>query len=415
MTVQAPRRDASAERAVTVVIAEDDAAMRMALCALIGDEPTLDLVGAGGDADDAVRLAAEHRPQVCVVDVTMPGGGGARAARGVLRCSPGTTVLALSGRDDRAAVVEMLRAGASGYLVKGNDGRELVDAIHTAARGERALSRQVADSVICELSDHLVRQDEVDRAARAKRARIDHVLARGLFTMVFQPIVDLDQGRVVLFEALARFTTEPARHPETWLAEAAETGRLVDLELALAGAALAQLHLLPADVGMTVNVSPATALSGELPGLLPPEAPGRVVVEITEHAPVEDYDALALQLEALRARGVKVAIDDAGAGFASLRHILRLSPHVIKTDMALTRNVERQGPERALARALVSFANEIDAVVVAEGIETQAELDALIGLGVRFGQGFRLGRPAPIRQCLRELGALSSRAQVARR
>ena len=403
MTVQTPRRPASAERAVTVVIAEDDAAMRMALCALIGDEPTLELVGAGGDADDAVRLAAEHRPQVCVVDVTMPGGGGPRAARGILRRSPGTTVLALSGRDDREAVVEMLRAGASGYLVKGNDGRELVDAIHKAACGQRALSKQVADSVIGELTDHLARQDEADRAARAQHARIEHVLARRLFTMVFQPIVDLEHGRVVLFEALARFTTEPARHPETWLAEAAEAGRLADLELALAGAALAQLHLLPDDVGMTVNVSPETAMCGELLALLPPEAPGRVVVEITEHAPVDDYDALALQLQALRARGVRVAIDDAGAGFASLRHILRLSPHVIKTDMALTRNVERQSPERALARALVSFANEIDAAVVAEGIETQAELDALTGLGVRFGQGYRLGRPAPIRQWLREL------------
>ncbi len=121
-----------------------------------------------------------------------------------------------------------------------------------------------------------------------------------------------------------------------------------------------------------------------------------MVVEITEHEPVDDYDELARALERLRARGARIAIDDAGAGFASLRHTLQLEPDVIKLDISLTRRIDRERGKRALAKALISFAQEMGVDIVAEGIETEAELHTLLELGARYGQGFFLARPGPL-------------------
>jgi EAL domain-containing protein (putative c-di-GMP-specific phosphodiesterase class I) len=120
------------------------------------------------------------------------------------------------------------------------------------------------------------------------------------------------------------------------------------------------------------------------------------VLELTEHASVGNYGRLADALDPLRVRGVRVAVDDAGAGFASFRHILNLNPDIIKLDMALTRGIQADPVRRALASALVTFARELHAVIVAEGIETEAELKALRSLGVGYGQGFFLARPGSL-------------------
>jgi EAL domain-containing protein (putative c-di-GMP-specific phosphodiesterase class I) len=126
----------------------------------------------------------------------------------------------------------------------------------------------------------------------------------------------------------------------------------------------------------------------------------RIVLEITEHAPVEDYGDLERALAPLREGGLTVAIDDAGAGFASLRHILRLRPDIIKVDKTLTQGIEFDSSKRALARALITFARDIGAEIVAEGIETSSEQAALHALGVRYGQGYHIGRPAPLADAL---------------
>ena len=119
-----------------------------------------------------------------------------------------------------------------------------------------------------------------------------------------------------------------------------------------------------------------------------------LVIEVTEHAQVDDYPAFAQALSPLRALGVRLAIDDAGAGFASLRHILLLQPSLIKLDLSLVRGLDSSVPQQALALALTTFAHSINAQVVAEGIETEAELQALLSLGVDCGQGYLLGRPS---------------------
>jgi EAL domain-containing protein (putative c-di-GMP-specific phosphodiesterase class I) len=159
--------------------------------------------------------------------------------------------------------------------------------------------------------------------------------------------------------------------------------------------ALSRLRDLPRDAYLSLNCSHRAAMSGELLDAFGSDA-HRIVVEITEHEPVEDYDRLTSALERLRAAGVRIAIDDAGAGYASLRHTLRLLPDIVKIDIGIVRDVDRDRGKRALASALARFAAEMDIAVVAEGIETQAELDALLALGVEVGQGFHLAEPGPI-------------------
>jgi len=144
------------------------------------------------------------------------------------------------------------------------------------------------------------------------------------------------------------------------------------------------------------------------------ELPGhRLVLEITEHATVEDYDALRAALRPLRGRGVSVAIDDAGAGYSSLRHILALEPDLIKLDMSLTRNICLDPARKALAAALISFARETGSRIIAEGVETAAELATLQSLGVEKAQGYFLGRPMALNAALRLFRARSVTENVA--
>ena len=146
---------------------------------------------------------------------------------------------------------------------------------------------------------------------------------------------------------------------------------------------------------LSLNASPESLLAPELVELLAPVAGSRLALELTEHAPVADYAALEAALAGLRARGVQLMIDDAGAGFASLRHVLGLHPDAIKLDLSLTRDIDSDPVRRALAASLVAFAREIGTTIVAEGIETRAELEALRALGVTHAQGYYLARPGP--------------------
>ncbi|HWB23693.1 MAG TPA: EAL domain-containing protein [Gaiellaceae bacterium] len=214
------------------------------------------------------------------------------------------------------------------------------------------------------------------------------------FGMVFQPIVTLPGRKVVGAEALARFKGVPKRPPNTWFEEAAAASLGVDLELAAVEKALNGLEDFPAALYLSINLSPATLVDPRFRDLVSSADPSRLVLELTEHHRVGDYDRLARAMDKLRADGMRVAIDDAGAGFASLRHILRLRPDFIKLDMSLIREINLDKSKQALAASLISFAEKSDATIIAEGIETAEELSALVMLGVGFGQGMFLGKPA---------------------
>ena len=153
---------------------------------------------------------------------------------------------------------------------------------------------------------------------------------------------------------------------------------------------------MPNDVYVAVNSSPAFVLSGALPELLQSVDVSRVVLELTEHASVTNYRELTDALAPLRALGLRIAIDDAGAGYASMRHILNLEPNLVKLDISLTRGIDKDRKRRALASALIAFARETDVGIIAEGVETSEELLTLQSLGVKRAQGYYLARPKPL-------------------
>jgi EAL domain-containing protein (putative c-di-GMP-specific phosphodiesterase class I) len=172
--------------------------------------------------------------------------------------------------------------------------------------------------------------------------------------------------------------------------------RTPKLESSAIRSALTALETLPEDVYVAVNGSPELVLSGELPALLQSVDISRVVLELTEHASVTDYHELTSALAPLRALGLRIAIDDAGAGYASMRHILSIEPNLVKLDISLTRGIDQDRKRRALASALIAFARETDMGIVAEGVETAAELVTLQSLGAKRVQGYHLARPMPL-------------------
>jgi EAL domain-containing protein (putative c-di-GMP-specific phosphodiesterase class I) len=209
-----------------------------------------------------------------------------------------------------------------------------------------------------------------------------------------QPIVSLDTGAVWGAEALARFPGHPQPGPAAWFKAALGAGWGPALEtIALCGA-LDVLDQLPAHMALTVNLSPAALLRPDVTELMLDASPGRLIVEITEHEQVADYASLLRSLEKLRAAGIRIGIDDFGAGHSSLRHVLQLAPDVVKLDISITQQVDVEPSRQALVEAMLVFCHRIGAVVVAEGIEQPGELATLVELGVHFGQGWYLARPA---------------------
>lgn len=245
-----------------------------------------------------------------------------------------------------------------------------------------------------ELAAHEIHADVAQaREARDREARIQAVIERGELTIAYQPIWSLTPRRAVGFECLARFTGSPRRPPNEWFAEAAEVGRGPALEIAAIRLGLEALPWLPHDVYLSVNASPETVMAPEFLDAFAGVSARQVVLEVTEHASVHCYDGLVERLALLRGRGVRLAVDDAGAGYSGLHHILRLRPDLIKLDMALTRDIDTDPARQALAAALVAFAYDTDSRIIAEGVETLQELETLESLGIDRAQGYLLGRP----------------------
>ena len=244
-----------------------------------------------------------------------------------------------------------------------------------------------------ELEQRRAREKTWARSLGRQRRVIQAVVADGRVATHFQPIVRMGSApELVGFEALSRF---PEGTPDEWFRAAAETGLTLHLETAAIVAAIRHLDDLPDAAYLSLNVSPASLADGELLALFDALPADRVVIELTEHLVVQDYDTVNDALRLLRNRGMRVAVDDAGAGFASFRHVVNLAPDFIKLDRSLTRNVDTDRARHALASAITTFSIEVGATMVAEGVETPEEMTALLDIGVDYGQGWLFGRPAP--------------------
>jgi EAL domain-containing protein (putative c-di-GMP-specific phosphodiesterase class I) len=232
-----------------------------------------------------------------------------------------------------------------------------------------------------------------DEAVGHVRELVSGVLEKGGPTMAIQPIVNLGDGSVHGYEALARFPVSSPWTADRWFAEAASVGLGAALQAAAVRNAIALLPALPADASMWVNLSPDMLGDLEVDAIIADEHASRLVVELAEHDHIADYPELLCHLDRVRARGARIAVDDAGAGYASLNRIVDIRPEVLKLDRELVTDIDRDPARHAMAEALVGFAAQVGAMIVAEGIETKEQLGTLRAIGVSHGQGYLLGRP----------------------
>jgi EAL domain-containing protein (putative c-di-GMP-specific phosphodiesterase class I) len=275
----------------------------------------------------------------------------------------------------------------------------------TLQQRDLQMMRAFADLAAFEIN----REIDGKKAAEAVAERVRGTIDDRSFSVVYQPIWDVRTGRPVGLECLTRFSALPSRTPDLWFKEAASAGLGTELELVAMHTALGALSSgLPASCYLAVNASPATIETDDFKAMFKSVDLSRIVLEVTEHAHVESYEALLEALEPLRSNGLRVAVDDAGAGYSGLCHILRLHPDIIKLDMALTRHIDLDPARQALASALIGFAEKTDSRIVAEGVETESELKTLGLLGATYAQGYLLGRPMPLDRAVLLFGSKRS-------
>ncbi|HTT92458.1 MAG TPA: EAL domain-containing protein [Acidimicrobiales bacterium] len=383
----------------TVLIADDATATRRALVELLEDIPDLVCVAAVGDANAAVIAAASFRPDVALLDVMMPGGGGLSAALGIRDVSPQTRMLAYSVSADRTSVIQMLRSGARGYLVKGSPAKDLIDGLRRCGDGFTALSEGLSEHLVAEMGELGRAEQEDSAAARARYERFLKLLQPGGSTPTYQPVVNLRTGGLAGYEALTRFGDQMGSTTEEIFREAHQVGLGVDLELhtaRLAVNAFGPEMARSEDTYLAVNASPGLLYRPALLEVLSQLPAERVIVEITEQRQFESYVQLRETVQLVHERGMRVAVDDTGSGFASLQRLVDVRPEIVKLDRGLTSQIDSDAPRRALVTAIRHFADDMGITVVAEGIEREEQLIVLRDIGVDCGQGYLLGRPAPL-------------------
>jgi diguanylate cyclase (GGDEF)-like protein len=316
----------------------------------------------GGDEFGLILIGVTGRNAFAIAERARAAVGAVKVGRIELTCSAG---LALYPHDaeDASTLVELADS-----------------ALYWAKRGGRDRTRRFdAEHVPAPWKGH--QRDEVLELLDLERP----------VEPVFQPVVSLGTGRIIGYEALARFAIAPQRAPDVWFAQAHGCGLGAELEAAAIRAALEPVGR-PLETHLAVNVSPSAlnspavteALAGDLTG---------IVVELTEHEFLPDDDDISAAIDGLRGRGALIAIDDAGAGHAALNRLIEVRPDIVKFDRDMTREIHTDRARMALLESFVRFARDVDATVCAEGIESLDELAAIAELDVQWGQGYVFARP----------------------
>jgi diguanylate cyclase (GGDEF)-like protein len=293
-------------------------------------------------------------------------------------------------RDDATASVGGVpltwSAGVATFPTDARDGATLVECADAALY----CAKSAGESSICNYDPETSQSPQTG----GDIAAVENVLSLpdGVVP-VFQPLVSLTTGQVAGYEALARFPHPPARRPDEWFAVAQRVGLGPELE-ARAVSAATEAAGRPAGTFLTFNLSASALMSDAAIAALPYDL-SQIVIEITENERVSDGERLAERLKPLRARGARIAVDDAGAGYSGLQQVMRIQPDIIKLDRSLVANVDSDPAKAALIDSFVRFARRTGACVCAEGIETPEELKVLADLDVTYGQGFGLARPGP--------------------
>lgn len=242
-------------------------------------------------------------------------------------------------------------------------------------------------------SDHIESRLELEERQQLADDKLDHVLSSENLFIVHQPILQIAGRELIGHECLLRFGNCIESSPASLFSDALIAGKSFELEMLAAQQALATLEKAQPSRFISINVSPQTLVSEEFWSLLPDGMNDKLVIEITEQQAIADYDAVKAAIERVKQKSW-VAIDDVGAGFACLRHLVHLEADILKMDREFVEGVCDDPARRALTTALVQFARETEATLIAEGVETMRDLNTLKSLGVEYAQGFLLGRPA---------------------
>jgi EAL domain-containing protein (putative c-di-GMP-specific phosphodiesterase class I) len=384
-----------------VIVVDDNPANVAALVSVLGDAG-LRNIACATNPRAGLDLASVTDPDVILLDLHMPGLDGYGVLEELAATSGGNghfPVVVVMGETTPDTLHRALSLGARDFIATPLDPIEVVLRVRNMLEN-RFLHSALQDQNVA-LNDELdeMKEDDerIQREQHGHLERIERVLAHdSSLAMVFQPIVDVTDHSIVGLEALSRFAGKPMRSPDLWFEEAASVGLGPTLEMKAISAALAQAAKLPDEAFLAVNVSPELLLSGKLDHLADDPICPRLVFELTEHVVVDDYGPIRTRIARFREKGARIAIDDTGAGFSSMRHILLLQPEIIKLDQSLTHGVDHDPARRALASSLVSFAKDIGSDLIAEGVETADELQTLERLGAQWVQGFHIARPEPL-------------------
>lgn len=370
-----------------VLLVDDDHALRALMKELL-EEAGFSVTDAA-DGARALALLEGSVYDAVLSDIVMPDVTGLDLLRSVRQRDLDLPVVLMTGNPDVDSAARAVNYGALLYLVKPIESARLVEAATAAVRLNR-IARLKRESL-----KHL---GLVDRLL-GDRAGLEASFGQALDTlwMVFQPIFDA-KGSLWGSEALMRTSTEPLSQPMAMLSAAERLGRLHELGRAIRDhvAAIFDLRGLPGPV--SVNLHPADLDDEELyraRSSLSLRA-SEVILELTERAPIIEVSDVRARVRRLKDMGYRVAIDDLGAGYAGLGCFVALEPDIVKLDLSLVRDVDKQAMKRRLVRSLVEVCHESGILVVAEGVETTSEQQVLVELGCDLLQGFTLGRPASI-------------------
>jgi EAL domain-containing protein (putative c-di-GMP-specific phosphodiesterase class I) len=377
-----------------VLVVDDDPPMRRAVQRVLVAEGWAVTLAENGRAGVDVMREGRETFDCVVSDVNMPELDGFGLIDAVRRYDDDLPVLLMTADPSLDGAVRAIESGAVSYIAKPFDHETLGSAVARAARrhGVARMRRRAAE---------IARELEAAQGGQTEEviARFERALARSW--MAFQPIVDVRSRAVFAYEALVRTEEESMKRPDVLIATAERLGRIHDLGRAVRAAVARAAADAPAGALLFVNVHGLELIDEELfdpRGPLIPYAP-RIVLEITERIGIDPMAGPA-RLEMLRRLGYRIAIDDLGAGYAALGALATLEPDVVKLDMSLVRDLHLHGAKRRVVGALATLVRELGAQVIAEGVETTAERDAIVGAGIDLIQGHLHGRacrgfPAP--------------------
>lgn len=376
-----PKDDA----ALRLLLVEDEDELREALVRTL--RGSFDVI-AVGDGSAAAELLMRDSFDAVLSDIGLPGMSGVELLRLVRTYDLDVPVVLMTGQPSVETAVAALELGALTYIQKPFSHDVLKSTLLRAAKLSR-LARTKREAIDANIAGSPLTNDRTGLVASFDRAL-------ETLSVHFQPIADRGQ-RTVGFEALMR-TKEPSLpHPGALLEAAERLGRMPEVGRRVRELAARCFQPPDDDMVLFVNLHPLDLSDSNLFDRQAPltKMADRVILEITERAALEDVTETRHRAAELRRRGYRLALDDLGAGYSGLTSFATFEPEVVKLDMSLIRGIEASPVKRHIVESMTKLCRDLDMRVVAEGIETKLELDAILDLGCDYLQGYLLGRPGP--------------------